>query len=206
MHDDTRRQLAVARAKARDELVLMAMNLSEVLVSHQDSFYGRLPELPVAQQDDDSNGGYSKGRGRGGRDGCGRSDRGSRGQKEAVVAAKSGELAGGPGSQGRNNSRQKARQATSGGPLDKGTQAWLNSIMATPSAVQESPSIAQAKGDSVDTCAPDPTATEGEKEEKEESPKDMLNTDQVDCLSLALAYLPVQESQAVRSRLHRLLN
>ncbi|KAG0214324.1 hypothetical protein BGX33_002249 [Mortierella sp. NVP41] len=43
---ETRRQLDVARAKARDELVLMAMNLSEALVSQQDSFYGTLPPVP----------------------------------------------------------------------------------------------------------------------------------------------------------------
>ncbi|KAG0297065.1 hypothetical protein BGZ96_007766 [Linnemannia gamsii] len=206
MPSDTRRQLEVARAKARDELVLMAMNLSEVLVSHQDSFYGKLPELPVVQQDGDSNGEYSKGRGRGGRGGRGRGGRGSREQKGSVAAATSGELAGGSGSQGRNNNRQEARQAASGGPLDKGTQAWFNGIMTTPSGVQESSSTAQDNGDSIDTCAPDPTTTEGEKKNKGETPKEMLNVDQVDCLSLALAYLPVQESQAVRSRLHRLFN
>jgi hypothetical protein len=91
--------------------------------------------------------------------------------------------------------------------LDKGTQAWFNGIMTTPSVVQDSSSTAQDEGVSTDTRTTDPNATEGEgKEEKEEKPKEMLNADQVDCLSLALAYLPVQESQAVRSRLHRLLN
>ncbi|KAF9111900.1 hypothetical protein BGX27_004282 [Mortierella sp. AM989] len=38
-----------------------------------------------------------------------------------------------------------------------------------------------------------------------ESPKQMLSPDQVDCLTLALDYLPEQEQLAVRSRLSRLL-
>ncbi|KAF9094209.1 hypothetical protein BGX23_002369, partial [Mortierella sp. AD031] len=104
----TRRQLDVARAKARDELVLMAMNLSEALVSQQDSFYGTLP--PVPDETEGSVGGYSRGRG-----GRGRS-RGGHGQ------------GGGRGS--RN--RQEVRQAVTG-PLDKGTQAWFNGIM-TPAS------------------------------------------------------------------------
>ncbi|KAF9143395.1 hypothetical protein BGX30_000549 [Mortierella sp. GBA39] len=208
--DATKRQLDVARAKARDELVLMAMNLSEALVSHQDNFYGKsLPELAVVRDDDDagSGGGNHKGRGRGGR-GRGRGVRGQKG------AAASRELVRGLGSQGR--SQQEARQAATG-TLDKGTQAWFHGIKMTP-AVQE-PSATQNEVDSTNARASNAVVSESTastssnvdpvsavRDEREAAPKEMLNADQVDCLSLALAYLPAQESQAVRSRLHRLLN
>lgn len=208
MDEATKRQLDVARSKARDELVLMAMNLSEALVSHQDSFYGK-PLLGLADIHDDYEtgaGGKSRGRGRGGR---GRG-RGVRGQN---VAAASHELARAPGSQGRT--RQEARQAATG-TLDKGTQAWFNGIMTTPAA--QEPSSTQNEVDSTNACTSnatvsDPTTSTSSNvdpvaavRDEREAPKAMLNADQVDCLLLALAYLPTQESQAVRCRLHRLLN
>ncbi|KAF9140069.1 hypothetical protein BG015_001802 [Linnemannia schmuckeri] len=207
MDDATKRRLDIAQAKARDELVLMAMNLSEALVSRQDSFYGKLSELSVVQNDDDTNGdGYSRGRGRGKR---GRG-RGGRGQKGAEGL----ELAGGPNPHGHK--RQEARQAANR-PLDKGTQAWFNGIMTTL-ATQDSSSTVQDEGDSINSRAPDSMAIESAaasslnldptstvRDEGEVS-MEMLNADQVDCLLLALAYLPAQESQAVRSRLHHLLN
>lgn len=209
MDDVTKRQLDVARAKARDELVLMAMNLSEALVSRQDNFYGKsLPELAVVHHDDDDTGDgrNPRGRGRGGRG----SGRGVRGQKGVVTSR---ELARGFGSQRRN--QQEARQAVTG-TLDKSTQAWFNGIMTAPAA--QGPSAIQNEVDSTNAHASnaalsepaistssdvDPVATV---RDEREIPKEMLNADQVDCLLLALAYLPAQESQAVRSRLHRLLN
>lgn len=207
MDDSTKRQLDVARAKARDELVLMAMNLSEALVNHQDSFYGKaLPGLAGIHDDVDDIGGSSRGRGRGGR-GRGRGVRGQKG------AAASRELARGSGPQSRN--RQEARQAATS-TLDKGTQAWFNGIMATPAA--QEPSATLNEEDSTNICASnaavsEPTASMSSNvdpvasvRDENEASKAMLNADQVDCLLLALAYLPAQESQAVRSRLHHLLN
>ncbi|KAF8945431.1 hypothetical protein BGZ47_002626, partial [Haplosporangium gracile] len=207
MDDATKKQLDIARAKARDELVLVAMSLSEALVSHQDSFYGKLSELSIVQDDDDTGGdGYSRGGGRGGR---GRG-RGGRGRKGAARL----ELAG--GSEPHGHKRQEARQ-TANSPLDKGTQAWFNGIMTIPAA-QESFSTVQDERDSINTRTLDSTTTElatasslsldltATVRNEGEAPKEMLNVDQVDCLLLALAYLPAQESQAIRSRLHHLLN
>ncbi|OAQ24943.1 hypothetical protein K457DRAFT_141470 [Linnemannia elongata AG-77] len=210
MDDSTKRQLDVARAKARDELVLMAMNLSEALVNHHDSFYDKaLPGLAGIYDDVDDigdGGGSSRGRGRGGR-GRGRGVRGQKG------AAASRELARGSGPQSRN--RQEARQAATS-TLDKGTQAWFNGIMATPAA--QEPSATLNEEDSTDICASNAAVSEpttstssnvdpvASVRDENEASKAMLNADQVDCLLLALAYLPAQESQAVRSRLHRLLN
>ncbi|KAF9134051.1 hypothetical protein BGW39_008270 [Mortierella sp. 14UC] len=199
MDGETRGQSDVARAKARDELVLMAMNLSEALVNHQDKFYGHVPDLATALTQD---GGHARGRrGRGGRGrGRGRGGLEQKGGGNNEVGER-----GEAGGHGRN--RQEARQAASG-QLDKGTQAWFNGIMTSPilGKVTNTNDVQENQGETSNTCMPDASGAQQQDIHKAEEPKKMLNVDQVDCLLLALAYLPAQESQAVRSRLHRLLN
>jgi len=239
MNAQTKRQLDIARSKARDELVLLAMNLSEALVSQQDNFYGNLPislaTVVETQQDDSENYsdiGHPKGRGR---------DRGgARGQKARNREGGGG----GGGGGGRGRTRQEARQAAAAATtelLDEGTLAWFKGIKAPPAAQDLPPTTAVTAEDQntktdadrmtgvaactsvvpLDVTTIEPTmattnldrasvstATEikVQQQNEENKPEKMLNPDQVDCLLLALAYLPAQESQAVRSRLYHLLN
>ncbi|KAF9903759.1 hypothetical protein EC991_003407 [Linnemannia zychae] len=204
MDSETRRQLDVACAKARDELVLMAMSLSETLVSHQDKFYGHLPVPTVTVAQNNCLIGHTKGRrerggrGRGrGRDSLDQQKGGSNEVRE------NGEI----GGHGRN--RQEARQVASS-QLDKSTQAWFNGIMTSPASDKvttmkddnENPREA-SYASTLDTAG---TQQQDAQMAVVEKPQELLNENQVDCLLLALAYLPAQESQAVRSRLNCLLN
>ncbi|KAG0375424.1 hypothetical protein BGX24_009133 [Mortierella sp. AD032] len=211
MDGETRTQLDVARAKARDELVLMAMNLSNALVSHQDKIYGHLAE-PIAGTDmqQEPIGGHARGRGRRGGRGRGRSGREQRGDNREVGDRDEGAV--------HYRSRQEARQAVTG-QLDKGTQAWFNGIMTSPVLDKATKDDAgETQGSTSSASTPDVSGAQqqdtrmveesvaGDAAAEKLTPKEMLDVNQVDCLLLALAYLPTQESQAVRSRLHRLLN
>ncbi|KAK3814628.1 MAG: hypothetical protein J3R72DRAFT_480506 [Linnemannia gamsii] len=211
MDGETRRQLDVARAKARDELVLMAMNLSNALVSHQDKIYGHLAE-PLAGTDmqQEPIGGHARGRGRRGGRGRGRSGREQRGDNREIGDRDEGAV--------HYRSRQEARQAVTG-QLDKGTQAWFNGIMTSPVLDKATKDDAgESQGSTSSASTPDVSGVQqqdtrmveesvaGDAAAEKLTPKEILDVNQVDCLLLALAYLPTQESQAVRSRLHRLLN
>ncbi|KAG0277483.1 hypothetical protein BGZ95_005881 [Linnemannia exigua] len=211
MDGETRRQLDVARAKARDELVLMAMNFSNALVSHQDNIYGHSPELAGdIYMQEVTVGGHVRGRARRGGRGRGRGGRERREGNREIGDRDEGVV--------RCRNRQEAWQAT-GGQLDKGTQAWFNGIMTSPPLDRPTKDDAdESQGRTSNASTPDVsgvqhkdarTVEESVAEDaavEKPKPKEMLNPNQVDCLLLALAYLPTQESQAVRSRLHRFLN
>ncbi|KAG0304446.1 hypothetical protein BGZ98_005508 [Dissophora globulifera] len=155
----------LARSRAKDELVLAAMNVSEEVVKRQDAYY----DAEKADID----------------------------LEEAMAM-------------------NRLRPGTSSGrvslsasdAMDKGTQAWRNSIMA-PAAKRAS----DAKTDlDVEMTDPDEHAVRTESSaaaltspERVSRPT-MLSADQSECLVIALAYLPAQEQQAVQSRLARLLN
>ncbi|KAG0315490.1 hypothetical protein BGZ99_007430 [Dissophora globulifera] len=154
----------LARSRAKDELVLAAMNLSEEVVKRQDAYYD-------AEKADIN-------------------------LEEAMAMNR---LRPGTSSGRASSSASDA--------MDKGTQAWRNSIMA-PAAQRAT----DAKTDlDVEMTDPDEHAVRTEPStaattspERVSRPT-MLSADQSECLVIALAYLPAQEQQAVQSRLARLL-
>ncbi|KAF9920489.1 hypothetical protein FBU30_009679 [Linnemannia zychae] len=240
---NTQEQLVVAYAKARDELVLMAMNLSEALVTQQDAFYGKAPDAGNSSENRNrDHAARKRGRGRG------RARRGRQGQQQQQQHNEPRErneaqenrqenVEDELEAQEYNTSRDHitARQAMTTSPMDKSTQAWFNSLSASPSQKTFSPTVqnedSNTEKNTKNSCNNNNTtsnrmafnhpsrsthpitiisnASEKQLESNttETSPRTaMLNSDQIDCLELALTYLPAQERQAVRSRLFRLLD
>ncbi|KAF9355386.1 hypothetical protein BGX26_006634 [Mortierella sp. AD094] len=251
--DKVEQQELVARSKARDELVLAAMNLSEEIVRRQDNYYRLEDESADGTLESgvgtDKN--VSAARGKGKKRGSKRSKRGrgSRGGK-ADRSLESRDVY-------RDDDGASSNIVTASDGMDEGTRAWFNSIMSASngSTVQESskpdasaflnatPSDPQQHQNqrpqpSVSSTAPStpepvlsnhdmdpsiPAVTSAEATvpidsahlENNDNPvtltpasetvKQMLSSDQINCLTLALDYLPTQEQLAVRSRLSRLL-
>ncbi|KAF8975885.1 hypothetical protein BGZ46_008767 [Entomortierella lignicola] len=245
----------VARSRARDELVLAAMNLSEEIVRRQDDFYRSLDTQKdgvLERSGNNNTGNRGKGRKR-------NTKRNKRGR-----GADSG---GGDEKVDRSLESQDSYQdddVTSldtvvADGMDEGTRAWFNSIMGASSGptVQGSPkSKIDASFDSTPSELPLPQQTQQQPSTSSTAPPTpepvlpdlnmdplapttipleasvptgalgiesgdiptttttlaseavkvvMLSPDQIDCLTLALDYLPVQEQQAVKSRMSRLL-
>ncbi|KAF9182439.1 hypothetical protein BGZ51_004743 [Haplosporangium sp. Z 767] len=208
-HHDVDQLEQVARSKARDELVLMAMGISEEIVRRQDAYYKTSIEN-TEKQDRRANernsgkgactahgGDRSKGRGHGG------------GRK-------------GHSASGHERYQDSDSPASSSAPcvtngMDEGTQAWLNSIMASV-AGSSVRNTSDATPHESQPSQQQELQEHQQKEQKQDSSllaitaptvldtiEPMLNPDQVDCLMLALEYLPMQEQHAVKARLSRLV-
>ncbi|KAF9163902.1 hypothetical protein BGX20_001159 [Mortierella sp. AD010] len=248
--DKIEQQELVARSKARDELVLVAMNLSEEIVRRQDNYYkpedesmdsilesnvGTDKNGPATQSKGKKRGNKGNKRGRGGKTKCPLESRDSY----------------------RDDDNASLNIVTASNVMDEGTRAWFNSIMSASngSAMQGSPkpdtdaTLNAAPSDSqqhqnqfsqppisptapstpepalpdhdVDPSIPIVVSTEAavpidsidlENNDNSitlssasETVNPMLSSDQIDCLTLALDYLPTQERLAVGSRLSKLL-
>ncbi|KAG0017160.1 hypothetical protein BGZ80_008560 [Entomortierella chlamydospora] len=248
--DKVEQQELVARSKARDELVLAAMNLSEEIVRRQDNYYKPEDEsmdgILESSVGADKNGSatQSKGKKRGNKG----NKRGRGGKTKCSLESRDPY---------RDDDSASLNIVTASNVMDEGTRAWFNSIMSTSngSAMQGNPkpdtgaTLNATPSDSqqhqnqcpqppisstapstpepalpdhdVDPSIPIVVSTEAavpidsidlENNENSitlssasETVKPMLSSDQIDCLTLALDYLPTQERLAVGSRLSRLL-
>ncbi|KFH66102.1 hypothetical protein MVEG_08203 [Podila verticillata NRRL 6337] len=177
-------QESVALAKARDELVLMAMNFSEEVVRRQDEYYQ--PEIQWEKEQKKKQARSTPARrGRGRRQGhiFGRN---------VSQAFKGGDVvpAVNPAFAEYMNKTSPAESSNSqySSPQDSSAMSTLSSTPDPEVTAQDTP---------------DESTPEVEKR-VELSP--MLSSDQQTCLKLALDFLPPQEQRAVRARLNRLLN
>lgn len=176
-------QESLALAKARDELVLMAMNFSEEVVRRQDEHYQ--PEIQWEKEQKKKQARSTPARhGRGRRQGH-------------IFSRNVGHtFQGGDVMPAVNPAFTEYMNKTS--PAESSNSQYSspqdNSAMSTLSSTPDPEAPAQ------DT--PDESTPEVEKR-VELSP--MLSSDQQTCLKLALDFLPPQEQRAVRARLNRLL-
>ncbi|KAF9396504.1 hypothetical protein CPC16_001186 [Podila verticillata] len=177
-------QESVALAKARDELVLMAMNFSEEVVRRQDEHYQ--PEIQWEKEQKKKQARSTPARrGRGRRQGhiFGRN---------VSQAFKGGDVvpAVNPAFAEYMNKTSPAESSNSqySSPQD-------SSAMSTLSSTPDPEVTAQ---DTLDELTPEV--------ERRVELSPMLSSDQQTCLKLALDFLPPQEQRAIRARLNRLLN
>ncbi|KAG0249851.1 hypothetical protein BG011_008869 [Mortierella polycephala] len=208
-HYDVDQLEQAARSKARDELVLMAMGISEEIIRRQDAYYKTLIESTEKQD--------QRGNERNGGKGAGVDRRNDRSKGRGRGGGRKGHSASGhEGYQDSDSPASSSASCVTNG-MDEGTQAWLNSIMA---------SVAGSSVGNTSDAAPhesQPSQQQELQEHRQQEQKQdssllvvtapavpdtiepMLNPDQVDCLMLALEYLPMQEQHAVKARLSRLI-
>ncbi|KAF9438075.1 hypothetical protein BGZ76_009856 [Entomortierella beljakovae] len=224
-------QEQMARSKARDEFVLAAMNLSEEIARRQDVYY-KLEDNSSNKSECEPSEGIAIDTSKPGRGGGG-GKRGSRGNNRGKQG-RGGTRGMGDRSSTSNEPYQDDDNVPTDklnyGGMDDSTKAWLNSITNTPTDPSSSPSITSHQDESRSqlasttlTAPPTPELIPTDKNTMSDSSivmvdsenkeivaqttatKEMLSDEQINCLDLALTYLPPQEQQAVRSRLTRLL-
>lgn len=196
---------AESKARACAELLLMAMNISEEVVARQDAFYQKQEHLQQRGDATPKRGGKPKNRQRsaknrnknkGNTQGSGQNDEtpGESPEKtlESVLV-------------GQPLTRRNVMVNDEG--MDGATKAWLTSVMGSSNKTVES----AAKNDldltkSVDVIGSSSSISAGRMDVDEATtPAGLLNQDQVECLKLAISYLPKQEMQAIQFRLRQLL-
>ncbi|KAF8936425.1 hypothetical protein BGZ58_004205 [Dissophora ornata] len=232
----TERQEAIARSRARDELVLAAMNLSEEIVRRQDAYYksdmerkhgdgGHGGKNYDPQNEDDPLAHSGTAMVTSNMDGGTQAwfnsimapnhsetseySGNSQSRRHGVTTSEDIEMRG-PGNQKAKYSASKIAETEDtemAGPGAETSEIQQTASTLSPLTSQGQEEIQRSLEPSTVITTPGVDSSDENMAPTSESkiPKTMISPERMECLNLALEFLPTQERQAVRSRLSRLL-
>ncbi|KAG0051005.1 hypothetical protein BGZ83_004222 [Gryganskiella cystojenkinii] len=192
------------QAKACAELLLMAMNISEEIVARQDAFYRR-NDPPMQESSTSAHATTDTNKPKQGKNRHRKNK--NKHKSNSNNHGRDGEDAThGDAISAEAMDHSRSRLPEDDDNMDGATKAWLTTVMGS------GPSTKLVKsGETKDFEVPTKLTEEIDTVPMDLDPSEppaidaLLNSDQIDCLRLAISYLPPQEKQAVEARLRRLL-